>query len=246
MGGALVIVNKEAGGEQFSNTHALYTGDPAVIPSDANLTAWGAGSDLGDVATNGSLAAENPLQAIVTFERLMHYDDVNFLSIYVTDGKRNRILGLNQPNAYFTAALSGKGLVGGTEAAETVVPGNITWQINRNPTGFSARKGRLFLRLCIADSDVKFGGPKLLVWTATTSADGFRTRLSNGLVTSNLSSYFVGGANAATAIYGIPHYRTFAGPGTALGELETVIGCASMASVGPAARQVKRGRKRAA
>lgn len=245
MPAALVIIQKSYQGDDWENTHCVgigpdYTGEP----SDVFLSTIGCGSTL-DATTTGGTAPTNFLQRLLRFERGMHKTAVTITKVYVTDGKRNR-LGNTE---YFTQILSLACLDTAPTPPDEIAPGSITVMVNRNPAGYSHRPGRMFFRGMLRESDITFGGPKLVTWQNSTQQAAFSTTLAAvvGSGGSNLASHFNGGTNVAGGVYCIPHYKrtvpTPAKPNDE-GSLIDAYPVASLSNGGVAARQAKRGRRR--
>lgn len=243
MSAVLIDVVKNYGGTTWGNTHCVMVGSSVGVPSDADLDTIGAGVALTATNTAPSSAA-NVLQAIVAFERAWLGSDVNITRIYITDGRRNDL----QPRdayAVQNVTIAGNGRGGAFVGGTTVAPGGVCLVVNRNPSGYSHRPGRLFLRLAILDTEVRVSGPKLVDFTDATTQTQFVTNVSNVVGSSRLGTYFLGGTNAAVATYCIPQYYSTKTAPTPhqVGELIGATPVASMTLGGVALRQVQRGRR---
>lgn len=243
---ALVIVHKTLGGHKWSNTHAFRIGiDAAGAPSDADLSAAGAGTTLTDV--NTSTSPTNIIQAIVAFERFMHQPDVLFTDVLVTDGKRNT--GTTPSTQY--AALSGPNVNGalsaGTAAGATLEPGAISLLVHRNVVGFGHKPGRMFLRGALLESDVAVGGPRMIQWTSATPTGNWTAYLATAQA--KLAPYLFGGSGTdAQGKYLLPIFMTpkqhLTNPTIPVGQLINGRDVSGFTIVGPAVRQTQRGKKK--
>lgn len=249
MASMLVIVEKEVSGEMFANTHCVITNAaPNAAVVDNDLLLIGANGSFTSTDTDGSAAAEGFLQAVLAFERLMMYPIVTFKNLYVTDGKRNfTSSGAPVANHFFTTALDFAGLstkqAPAGDLSLSVNPGAITWQVNRNPMGFSNRKGRMFFRSALLEAETRIAGPKLVDWSNTSVRDIAAAWLVTQVGVSNLDDYIKDGASVATVQYAIPHYQRVTAGAIREGELIGATPVQGFTSVGPVLRQVKRGRK---
>lgn len=245
MGIGLITVQKEYQGEQWINTHAFSTGAPTALDdSDIAEIGWETASADWNAHTGGTgftAGTEGLVGCILAFERNMHYTGILINKIYVSDGKQEDIA---DPNTFAVATVSLPGLrtMGGT-AEEMILPGSIALQINRQPAGYSARQGRLFMRGVLQDSQVRFASRGGVDFTTSAIRDGNNVFVNLTINQSGLSRYFSGGALPVQ--YCIPHYQKKeddpAGKG---GKLIGVTQVAKLVMVGPVSRQMKRGRKR--
>jgi hypothetical protein len=243
----LIIVQKELQGETWVNTHAFDTGgvpglgddDMIAIGMDLILT----GLELYLGGTGFEAATAKLISAIIAFERYIHLAPINFKSVYVTDGK---ITTIGDPNTFAVAALSFQGtstMFGGPD--ETIVPGNVAYQVNRVPAGFSARQGRMFLRGTLTDNAVRFAGRGGVDFTTAVFHDAANARVQSAVAASGLDRFF--GAGQDGVVYGIPQYARTAITGVQReGQLIGINPVGSLVGMNPVSRQMKRGKKRAA
>lgn len=245
MGIALVTVTMRVDGEEFSNTHAVAANGGYDTPIDeGELNSIGASASFLDGATDPTnvadyLGATYLLQAIVGFQRLLAGPWVQFVRLYVTDGRRND--GGNV--VFFTTALSGAGLrdVGLSDETDAA-PGNVVLQVTRQPTGLSARVGRLQLRGVLLDVEVRLGGPKLVDFTSDATRTLISLLLTDALNTSELAEYLAGGSQAVEGSeYALPSYGAADTPME--NQLVLVRPVRRMLVAGVRSRQVSRGRR---
>lgn len=241
----LVIIEKEHLGETWSNTHAFDTGgtpglgDDDLIAIGMDLIVTGLELYLGGVGYDAAVA--KLLSALIAFERKMHFQAINFTKLYVTDGKINTPL---DPNSFAVATLAftGQRAAGDPDA---IMPGNVTFQVNRVPAGFSARQGRMYMRGVLGDADVRFAGRGGVAWTSAAANVSYNSVLQGAVTESGLNRYF--GAGVDGVQYCIPQYAREAIPEVQrIGQLNGVTPIGGLVGLGPASRQMKRGRKRAA
>lgn len=247
---ALCVIHKKYGGHTWSNTHAVQIGATASgMPTPVDLSNIGAGQAITDANTTTN--PPNFLAALLAFERLLHYGDVQFTDLYITDGRRPQATG--ETNIYFTQTLGFAGLSseGGVPAPHTVaaalMAGSITWLIHRNIVGMGHKPGRMFVRGAISENAVSMNGPTLVAWDPAANGPAYQTYLQ-GTAMPMLAPYLFGGAQAATAQYSVPIYapKKNTPVGWKAGELMSTIPVISFDSVGPVSRQVKRGKRRKA
>lgn len=246
MGLGLVIIEKTYNGESWSNTHAFSTGEETEL-DDADLNAIGfplvqsGGTD--DFGGQGALPSTATfLQAIITFERLLHWNDISFTKVYVTDGK---IADLALTNTFAVAAINFGGLASvGTVDPNTIMPGNVALQINRAPFNYSNRQGRMLLRGCLLDNEVRFANRGGVAWTNSEAAAVVQNRVDVAFGNSNIAG-FMGASTTSTVRFCIPKYSTSNVLGGARkGQLISAVPIGGLTLVGPVSRQMKRGKKK--
>jgi len=248
MANLLVIVEKEFSGERWSNTHCLRTSLLNEQASDEDMIAIGAGSPLTAATTDAAPATvHNPLQAILSFERQMHRGSVQFVNVYVTDGKRNFDANGNPVpgNVFWTSGLAFSGLQP-SPADGVMAPGAVTLMVSRNARGFSSRKGRLFIRGLVTETEIRMAGPKLLDFQDAASRASYENILAAAVTNSDLAGLLDVGGTPDFPDYAIPEYERAdptAIPPVKGGQLIDSHGCAGLTVAGLAIRQVKRGRK---
>lgn len=243
---ALVEVEKTFGSHTWSNTYGVVIGAGTGIPGNTDLDAIGAAAQITAANTSGT-GALTFLQRLVYFERQMYDANVFVTGVYVTDGKKAKV----NPAAtvYATQAFSVAGQRAVTGAPNTILPGNVTLLIHRNIAGYGHKPGRLFLRACLSETDVKVGGPKMIDWTDQTVAASYGTTLGFAISNSLLNRHLQGGADATVAVLALPIYattRTASLLGQPVGSLVDAIPVNGMSVAYPVGRQVQRGRKRKA
>jgi hypothetical protein len=236
----LVIVRKELNGEEFSNTYGIMLSDDAVPLTEADLTAM---VDTGTLGADQTVAVSPKLiNAIVDFEMELMFQSVNFINVYVTDG-RNTNAGGDPTTIFYSKNLSIHG--NRTLSDETLmVPGNVTLMANRVPGGFSARQGRAYFRGCLVDANVSYKGPKLVGWKDAIERTAILGVFNDALTASGLVNHLAGGSAVAGGTLAIPHYQPESDPpvltdGNIIGATPIV----QFAAVRPVGRQVSRGRK---
>lgn len=239
MGYGLIVLKKELDGEEFSNTYAFNGAEGLAQLGPADLFAIGADVEITDANTSttpGPVAAFF-LHRVIAFDRLLTHQSVNYTEVYITDGTRNET---DPGNTFFTAALDFLGLW----SSANPVPGNVTLLIQRVPAGFNARKGRLYMRAALDESEVRLGGKRLLTWQTPGSRTTVVTRVNNAVASSGLQNHMADGFGGNFPQFVIPHYDEIALPDDKTGR--NLIGgtqIARLTAAQPNARQVQAGRK---
>jgi hypothetical protein len=238
MGIGMIIIKKAIDGEEFSNTYAFQYESGLAQLGPADLTAIGAETEITDVNTTPSLTdAPFLLHRLIGFDRLLTHTSVTYLEVYVTDGTRNET---DPGNVFFTAPLDFLGLWSSANPA----PGSITLLIQRVPAGFSARKGRLFMRGSLDESEIRFGGDALVTWQTPGTRTTVITRVNNAVSESELNLHFNDEFGGPGPVLVIPHFDEVALPDNKIGRnLVSGTPIARLTAYRPNARQVKKGRK---
>lgn len=206
----LVVIEKEYAGEVWSNTHAF-----TVMPETAEVTeadlvkviGEGLLSGITDAKTNPYDESEqfvgsvSPLGSIIAFERLLHFEPVQFKRVYITDGK--------QPNdttpVFATFPVNFGGLVP-LPIGDVIAPLTNVLQIDRVPYGFSSRAGRMQLRACLLRTDVLVG-PVDGIDLEPSKVEFITTRIGVAADNSFIYLYYWPGVDQTDiAKYAIPKY----------------------------------------
>lgn len=239
-----IHTNKIVAGEQYSNVWtAIIDGVGSGFPSDPEVAqvvgppVTDASTDPLDALFQGLL---HLLHAIIAFERLLASTEVIFSSVYVTDGKKQTG---ESANTFYTQTLVDVfGTLSGS-GGDLMAPGNCTLMLGRNPLGFGARAGRIFLRGSLKSAEIDIQGFRLLGFRDNTQRDAVVARVSAALDDSGLSLYLGSAPGPDGVNLGIAHY--YNGPDVdQVGNLVSAQFMSSIAVVRPTARQVQKGRKR--
>lgn len=252
--GALMVVEKQVAGEIWSNTYGLGLGTAPynLEPDTAAFVAWGASGPLdGPGLANANAPFATIIQAILNFERRLHDDEVQFVRLYITDGKKNFVGSppAEVPNAFFTATLN-FAATGVNGAANDIMSGLITLLAAKNPASYSTRRGRCFYRMCLNEGTVRAEASGLVDWQGDANRDAWIAAFASHVTDSGLRTHFAGGANLAGGIFLIPHFSRYVpAVGTTPPSGGEWIGgtpISDFVALRPVGRQVRRGRKRKA
>lgn len=242
MGAGLVVITKEYEGEEFSNTYAfenVVAGFDNEL-TEADLSEVGAGFPINDANTSPAGSGPLPtfLHRLVMFERLVMFSGVRYTKLYISDGKRN----VADPiDVFYSTSLNFNGLYV-PPSNDPIAPGSITLMLDRNPSGFSARKGRIYLRGALRENEVKFGGRDLVDFQDDAQRITVNNRVANAILDSELNSHFAGAPGDVPRMI-VPRYSKPDANGSGGGILIGGIPVASITIAGPRARQVRRGRR---
>lgn len=237
MGHGLIVVKKNLDGEEFSNTYAFWNEDGTVQLNENDLIAVGAQVPITDTNTTPSAVQSDLLHSVISFDRALTHTSVNYSEVYITDGTRNET---DTSNVFFTAALSFQGLWSSTSP----VTGNTTLLIQRVPAGFSARKGRLYMRAALAEQEVRLGGDRLITWESGLARSAVIDRVAQAFTASQLNSYTSNGLGTGP-LFTIPQYEEAVGTdGKTIRNLVGGTVISNLVVARPNARQVQKGRKR--
>lgn len=245
---ALVKIVKEYAGEEYENVWCVGTGandDTGFTELDWNgytggMTVTDANTDYtadGDALKDG----DSIIHSLIAFERFLSFTPVQFKRLIAWDGQENGLL-----STFATLPLNFYGLRPLPDGEEkNMAAGGITWLINKTANVFGRRAGRIYLRLSLAESEVRAGGKALLDWEDSLKAAVAATRLNAGVLESGLDKFMNDGSNAASSQLMIPRYspRVAGVPGSG-GILTSGAPVKALSSQRPNLRQVKRGRKR--
>lgn len=239
MGFGLIVLKKELDGEEFSNTYAFNGTDGTTNLGAPDLFAVGADVEITDANTStdpGPVAAFF-LHRVIAFDRMLTHISVNYTEVYITDGTRNET---DPGNTFFTAALDFLGLW----SSAAPVPGNVTLLVQRVPAGFNARKGRLYLRAALDESEIRLGGRRMLTWQTPGTRTTVINRVNAAVAASGLTNHMADGFGGNFPQFVIPHYEEVALPDDKTGR--NLVGgtqIARLTAAQPNARQVQAGRK---
>lgn len=245
MGIGLVLIQKEYNGEVWTNTHCFSTGAPLEL-DDSDLDEIGFPSLVVDMDVWSGGGAYTPtgapfLAALLAFERKITLAPVSFTKMYITDGKQEDIA---DPNTFAVRSFNLPGLAPMGGVADTqLVPGSIALQINRSPFGYGNRQGRMQLRGCMIDGDVRFATRGGVDFTDAAVRAVYNTKLANVIEASGIGAYF--GLVTEGVGYCIPHYAPKdAAPPLKYGQLVGATPIASLSVAGPVSRQMRKGKKK--
>lgn len=247
MAAALINVTFNHEGEEWGNTWGVEVGGAFQI-TQADIEALGALTALNADGTINKNNAFSIINSILRFHEALLPPFVKITEVYLTDGIRRRAQGLlGSVNAFWVATVNASGTRNPNSSPDQYAPGSIALQVNKNPAFFSVRRGRVFLRALLADTDVRFGGRGGVDWTSPTRRDAISAVVQDALTTSQLAAHFIGAINVnGLPSIGIPFYYGKLAPIAAVGSLSGIHPMENLAVVGPVSRQMKKGRKRAA
>lgn len=236
----LLIIKKRLDGEEFSNTYGIAITEPGfddTLTPEA-LEAFGATQPVTDGNTDtAGIIAPYILHRTIAFDRALTHTSVEYIEAYITDGTRNAT---DTSNVFYTTALD---FLGKWSSANPV-PGLVTLLIQRIPNGFSSRKGRLYLRAALDESEVRLGGDALITWQTAGTRTTVISRVNTAVGASELDQH-LGGAEGQTDPYlVIPHFEEVTLPDNKVGR--NLIGgtpILRLLAYRPNGRQVKKGRK---
>lgn len=242
MGDLLVSVEKTFGGETWANTHCLRMNGAGGTVTDADMATLGVATAI-TAANTASGGAVNPLTRILSFERLCHQANITISRVYITDGKRNA---LQMPDYFWSATLSLPGLASSANQTGTYAPGTVAMIVNRIPTGYNSRSGRLFIRGLLYTGDITFNLRGGVSWNNQTQAGVVQGLVNTAISGSGIATMFNGAANAGAALYCIPHYESakVAPTKTEIGQLVNATPVVNLIPSAPRGRQMLRGKKR--
>lgn len=238
MGIGLIVIKKAVDGEEFSNTYGFSHESGLAQLGPADLNAVGAATEITDTNTTPSLTdAPFLLHRLIGFDRLLTHTSVTYTEVYITDGTRNET---DPGNVFFTAPLDFVGLW----SSPNPVPGPIALLIQRVPFGFSARKGRLYMRTALDESEIRLGGDQLITWQTPGTRTTVINRVNSAVSTSELNLHFEDGFGGNDPRLVIPQFEEVALPNGKTGR--NLVGgtpIVRLTAYRPNARQVKKGRK---
>lgn len=240
MSRGLLIIKKRVDGEEFSNTYGLEFTEPGFDDTltPTALEAFGASQPVTDGNTSSTgIIAPYIIHRCIAFDRLLTHVSVEYIEAYITDGTRNET---DDSNVFYTAALDFLGLFNTANPA----PGSITLLIQRIPLGFGSRKGRLYMRAALDESEVRFGGNTLVTWQTSGTRANVIARVNAAAVSSQLADHLGGDDGSGGGYLIIPHFTEIALPDEKVGRnLTGGTPISRLSAFAPASRQVKRGRK---
>jgi hypothetical protein len=233
----LINIQKTLAGEDWINTYGLMSDGSALAPitgTDIPNINQQPVTDATTDPNSGTYAGGTSLvHAILGFERLMHSKDVEFTQVYITDGQDNSG---NVNNVFQVVDTSFAGLETSITASD-VAPGSITLQVNRNPVGYSQRRGRIFLRACMKQTWIGIGSNRLVDFATPSDRTDTESRLATAITSSLLDSFMAGGSQVTSMALAIPSYNALTGA------LDGGVIIESLVVRNIVSRQVKRGRK---
>lgn len=245
---ALIVIEKEYLGEQWSNTHA-YLASPVGGPLPPDGLEAIIGGPLVDGITDQEtdpntgppeyVGSTSPLAAIIGFERMLHFTSIRFTRVYLSDGKTAP----GEEPIFATFPVNFFGLRT-QNIGDVVAPLSNVLQIDRVPYGFSARPGRMQLRGTLLRTET-MAGPIDGIELAPEVVTPTIARVEGAVDDSSMSTWFTGfGPTPFEGIkYVIPRY---AGPGPNEGLITGYSYVSGFSVDGAKARQVQRGKRRAA
>jgi hypothetical protein len=233
----LINIQKTLAGEKWVNTYGVMTDGSALAPISGtdipNINQFPVTDDTTDPNSGTYAGGTSLVHAIIGFEREMHSNAVEFTQVYITDGQDNSG---NVNNVFQVVDTSFAGLVADITAAN-VAPGSITLQVNRNPVGYSQRRGRIFMRAVMATEDIGIGSNRLVDFATPADRTIVENRLANAIASSLLGNYMAGGSQVTSMALAIPSYNALSGA------LDGAVVIDSLVVRNIVSRQVKRGRK---
>lgn len=243
MGNMLCLVEKTKDNETWVNTYAITWGEDFENPASPSevATVFGYGtinwndSDVTDSnAGTAYLGNGNILAAIVGFERQLHMAPIAITNLYLTDGIKNTSTFATSP-----VSLACFGQPAGDEGS--IMPGNVTLQVNRVPGSFSQRTGRLFYRGVLDDTHVAFSGVGGIAWSNDVVRELWSEGMQDLLDTTSLRSWFYQ-VPVGMATLSIPQYWPI--DSEFAGNLNRCVPIGNLVAHAPVSRQVKKGKRR--
>jgi hypothetical protein len=233
----LINIQKTLAGEDWINTYGVMTDGSALAPISGtdipNINQFPVTDATTDPNSGTYAGGTSLVHAILGFERLMHSSAVEFSQVYITDGQDNSG---NVNNVFQVVDTSFAGLEAAINAA-AVAPGSITLQVNRNPVGYSQRRGRIFMRAVMAQGDIGIGNNRLVDFATPQDRTDAENRLDTAITSSLLGNYMAGGSQVTSMALAIPSYNALTGA------LDGAVVIESLVVRNIVSRQVKRGRK---
>ena len=239
-----VVVHSKRGTKPFDNTWCFLVGSGEVSPtSEANILATVFGNpavtdfDVYDSAAPLYPAEPTPLQAIIAFMQALRFPSVTITGATISDG----VKGTDKMYPVYISQVGTRAFPVGSP--DQVAPGNIIWQINKQPNGLGSDFGQLELRGALADGEVIFDGNDLLDWTSVDALNDARERMETAYENAHLDLYFAGATGGSTGFtLAIPH--AFDDESLNPGSWYGATPIRTLLSAGPKGRQVHRGRKK--
>jgi hypothetical protein len=243
MGAGLITVHKSGYGRVWSNTYGLLVNTTAGRVDQAQLTtaydaiAQPVTADSTNPASGDYAGSPDWLTALLAFERLLHFDTVNFDSVVVNDGTTPG----TPTGPFFSIPLGFPGLrhLGGG----LIAPLNITALIDRVPTTVGVRVGHIWYRGAILAPETAPGTRDGVTWASSGDKTAYQALIDDSIIASNFSAYFGPPSTPDTPItIGYLEYATV--PGTPSKVIDGGHPCNAYRANSPQSRQLPRGRKR--
>lgn len=247
MGVAILTITKLAEGQEWANTWGIASGPatgPATTADIEAIISTNPPAGLTGVTTNPGdpsyAGATSIIAAILGFERLLHFPNVQFIRLNLSDSTT-----AGEPTGpFWSQAINFPGVNGIASPIPVgdVAPLSIALLVNRNTNLIGVRPGRLYYRAVLGDANVKPGSRVGVTWATPT----VQTDISNNIVAasedSSLTAYMSSpSAPLPEAFLCIP--STERNPaGEAI-----IVSAAAISSVSankPVSRQLTRGRRR--
>lgn len=191
---------------------------------------------------------ESVLEATIQFLRGLHPNEVTFNSVYLSDGVtpgpgtgNYAVTPLGLPGTYFYQLAP-------DPDQETLAPGTICMLLGKTPSSLSLRPGHLWLRYCLYDSAVTYGGRDDVAFDSPALKAQLSAIISGAVTASRLRAYFTGvDAPNGAVFFGQAQYYTKAeiavNPGLK-GALKVVQAIKDFKLLDAAPRQGTRGKRR--
>lgn len=237
MGIGLITITKSIVGQSWTNVHAFVTGSEGALTVgdlvDIGVLLPFNTTTCSPVGTEGTLAGTSFLHSLITWERLIHDNDINFSQIYVSDG-------LNAPpggdSVFWNGQLQFPGIPN-IAVFSQLAAGPIVLQINKQPSVLSRRIGRGFFRGALGDGEIAFGSERLIDWRSSVQENGVKQRVADANVDSGLANFF-SPASTNNITYCIPRYQSRCEPSP--GALKGIIPVVNLVAVRPSVRSAFR------
>lgn len=214
MGMGIVVIKKRFVGRDFTNTYGVVT-QPLVLPQfplsyddiDALQPPEGL-TDANTLHTNEAFAGQTSLLAsLVSFERTIYNQEVQLVSVLVTDGKTQPLLE-NISREYPLGFLGSRpNPNGGPMALNTAV------RVIKSPYRGRGRKGSMQYRAIVGRNDTRPDGGDGVEFLSSGERDLWRGIVFNAILSSQLFRWFGEGSQTVGTVpnfasVGIPHYFT--------------------------------------
>jgi len=260
MGSAAVIVEQDIAGQLYETVHGAQSELDLVgedgVPSEAFLLELFGGTLPGDLfgsATDPTSEFLSPgdfglVGSIITLHRYLQAKICRLTRIYITDGRKSS--GGAAPIFYslpIDLACRGIGMSGDADQSN-VGPVNQAMLIDKVPKGFGQRGGRIFMRGCFQNDQLRVGGVNG-VEIVPTVRTALEARLGLAINISQIDSFYDSGDEADQAsVYAILNYRTkaeYSANPALKGQVKGSTGVTSLRFGGATGRQTNRPSKRA-
>ena len=246
MGTAILVVTKEMDGQEWGNTYGISVGSDDGPASSADIEAivsTNPADGLIGTTTNPSdpafAGADSIIAAILGFERMLHFPEVNFTRLNLSDATTPG----TPTGPFWSQAISFTGVngIGSPIADEAIAPLSICLLVNRNSNLIGVRPGRLYLRAVLGDANVRPGSRVGVTWASSVVQTDISANVMTAVGDSSLDAYMSNPSGPLPGIFlAIPSFDVVDGE-------EVIVTSAAISSLTankPVSRQLTRGRRR--